>query len=208
MESSGAVRWVWIAAMVAGVSYSLAAWSGWDGGWVIAWKGAGVGLLAVWAAVQARGTDGWLIAGMLALGALGDVLLASVGLTVGAVAFLAGHVVAIMLYRRYARGALHAPVLVIPGATIGLAAALTHDVGVAIYAAGLGTMAECAWGSRFPRRVAWGAVLFVVSDVLIFARMGVLADSIVPTLLVWPTYFAAQALIAHGVVWALREEAA
>ena len=165
-------------------------------------------MLAGWCWERAHRNAG--IVDVLWAGGMGlaAVLLAAVGLTVGAVAFLMGHVVAIMLYRRHARGALYAPVLAIPGATIGLAVALTHDVGVAIYAVGLGAMAGCAWGSLFPRRVAWGAVLFVVSDLLIFARMGVVSDSIVPSLLVWPTYFAAQALIAHGVVSTLRTETA
>ena len=48
--------------------------------------------------------------------------------------------------------------------------------------------------------VALRALLFAVSDLLIFARLGPLAVSIVPTLLVWPLYVAGQAMIAYGVV--------
>jgi uncharacterized membrane protein YhhN len=44
----------WWAAVVAGVSYCVPAWAGWQDAWVIAWKGAGVGLLAVHAALSAR----------------------------------------------------------------------------------------------------------------------------------------------------------
>ena len=40
------------------------------------------------------------VAIVMLLGMLGDVLLNAVGLTTGALAFLAGHVVAIILYRR------------------------------------------------------------------------------------------------------------
>jgi len=36
--------------------------------------------------------------------------------------------------------------------------------------------------------------------------MGLLADSIVPRLLVWPTYFGGQALIAWGVVTTLARK--
>ena len=43
-------------------------------------------------------------------------------------------------------------------------------------------------------------MLFAASDLLIFARLGPLAGSIVPTLLVWPLYVAGQAMIAYGVV--------
>ena len=90
-------------AIAAGASYCLAAWLGWHGPAVTAWKGAGVGLLALWAATRARSADGWLLAAVLALGAIGDVLLDAVGMTAGALAFLAGHLVAIALYLRNRR---------------------------------------------------------------------------------------------------------
>jgi uncharacterized membrane protein YhhN len=193
------------AAIAAGASYCLAAWLGWHGPAVTAWKGAGVGLLALWAATRARSADGWLIAAVLALGAIGDVLLDAVGLTTGAVAFLAGHLVAIALYMRNRRATLSVSQrllgwLVAP-LTIAIAFAMTHAIGVAIYAAALGAMAAVAWTSRFPRyRVGLGAMLFVASDLLIFSRGGPLAGSFLPTLLVWPLYFAGQTLIAAGVV--------
>ena len=65
----------------------------------------------------------------------------------------------------------------------------------------LGAMAATAWVSHFPRHwVGLGAVLFAVSDLLIFARMGPLAGSMLPQVLIWPLYFGGQALIATGVV--------
>lgn len=193
------------AAVVAGASYCLAAWLGWHGPVVTVWKGAGVGLLAAWAATQARSIDGWLIAAVMALGAIGDVLLDAVGLTAGAAAFLAGHLVAITLYLRDRRAAptpsQRLSGLIVAPLTVAIALAMTADVGVAIYAAALGSMAATAWTSSFPRyRVGLGAMLFVASDLLIFSRSGPLAGSFLPTLLVWPLYFAGQALIVIGVV--------
>jgi uncharacterized membrane protein YhhN len=44
-----------------------------------------------------------LLVAVMAFGALGDVLLETSGMTVGALAFLAGHVVAIVLYLRNRR---------------------------------------------------------------------------------------------------------
>ena len=88
---------IFLAALVAGTSYWFADRLIAPGTLHIAWKGAGVGLLAVWAALNARSRDGWLLAAVLALGALGDVLLETAGLTAGAVAFLAGHAVAVFL---------------------------------------------------------------------------------------------------------------
>ena len=65
-------------------------------------------------------------------------------------------------------------------------------------------MAASAWISRFPRyRVGLGAVMFVASDLLIFAKMGPLAGSLIPVLLIWPLYFIGQALIAWGAVTTL-----
>jgi len=202
------MRAILMTAIVAGASYCLAAWLGWDGPAVTAWKGAGVGLLAVWAATRARSADGWLIAAVLALGATGDVLLDAAGLATGAVAFLIGHLVAIVLYLRNRRPVLSVSQRllgwVVAPLTVVIAFAMTQAIGVAIYAAALGVMAATAWTSRFPRfRVGIGAMLFVASDLLIFSRTGPLAGSFVPTLLVWPLYFAGQALIAVGVVESL-----
>jgi uncharacterized membrane protein YhhN len=65
----------------------------------------------------------------------------------------------------------------------------------------LGAMAATAWVSHFPRHwVGLGAVLFAVSDLLIFARTGPLAGSMLPQVLIWPLYFGGQVLIATGVV--------
>ena len=75
-----------IVSIIAGVSYVAA----WDRGLPqvaeLAWKGLGVGLLAVYAALNARTLDGWLLVAVMAFGALGDVLLGAAGLTVGALA--------------------------------------------------------------------------------------------------------------------------
>jgi uncharacterized membrane protein YhhN len=77
---------------------------------------------------------------------------------------------------------------------------------VAGYALGLGAMAAAAWTSSFPRyRVGIGAVLFVASDLLIFARLGPMADSPIPDLLIWPLYYFGQFLICTGVIGELRK---
>ena len=62
--------------------------------------------------------------------------------------------------------------------------------------------------SRFPRyRVGLGAVLFIISDWLIFSRFGAFDLAPLPDALIWPTYYAAQFMIATGVVQTLRAEA-
>ena len=177
----------------------------------IAWKGAGVGLLTIWAALNARGRDGWLITAVMAFGTLGDVLLER-SQTGGALAFLAGHLIAVLLYLAHRRSKktpsqVALAVLLLVGVPV-IAFLLPTDrgaaPGIAIYAAGLGAMAASAWISRFPRyRVGLGAVMFVASDLLIFAKIGPLSGSLLPIILIWPLYFAGQALIAWGAVTTL-----
>ena len=180
----------------------------------ITWKGAGVSLLAVYAALEAKSLDGWLLAVVMAFGALGDVLLGTHGLVVGAVAFLAGHLTAIGLYLKNRRRGLAtrhwliAAILFV--VTTGVAWLLPPDRAgagaIALYASSLAAMAGAAFVSRFPRTLVFaGALMFAVSDLLIFLRTGRPAlDTFPMGLGVWGLYFAGQALIAVGVARTLR----
>ncbi|PZR31012.1 lysoplasmalogenase family protein [Caulobacter segnis] len=216
MSKAASARWVLIASVIAGVSY-IASWGlKLPMPAEVLWKGAGVGLLAVYAALKARATDGWLLAAVMALGALGDVLLVTSGLTIGALAFLAGHLTAIALYARNRRKASTLAFLaaaafipVVVGIAFHLPADRAGAPGVALYATGLSAMAASAWLSRFPRgRVALGALMFVVSDLLIFARGGLLPESFATGLAVWGLYYAGQLMICLGVTAALTTERA
>jgi uncharacterized membrane protein YhhN len=198
------------AAIVAASSYVVGWFLPIPDGVDVVWKGAGVSLLALYAALNARSLDGWLLALVMAFGALGDMLLETHGLVVGALAFLAGHVTATGLYLRNRRPALAgadwATAVAIVAVVTVTAFLLPPDrsgaPGVALYAFGLSVMAATAWLSRFPRAlVAAGALMFAVSDLLIFLRTGRPALDILPMgLAVWGLYFAGQALIAVGVV--------
>lgn len=200
---------IWWAALFAGVSYMWAVQQDLNGPAIVAWKGSGVALLALWAAANARTRDGWWIAAVLAFGALGDMLIDAVGQIPGALAFTGGHILAIILYWRNRRPSL-SPSQRLLGALLAPATVLVSwlfipdagdALGIAAYSAFLGLMAAMAWTSRFSRyRVGIGAVLFVVSDWFIFARLGGRIDPDVARLLIWPLYFAGQALIARGVV--------
>ena len=175
---------------------------------LVAWKGTGVALLAVWAFLHPRGPVVLRIGLVMALCAAGDVLL-EWNQTAGAGAFLLAHLEAISLYLRNRRTATtnsqRLAALALLVLTPLLAWQLTGSLAVAVYASALGAMAACAWMSRFSRyRVGLGAALFVASDLLIFARMGVLADSSLPGLLIWPLYFLGVLLICTGVIDSLR----
>ena len=206
---------VLIASILVGVSY-VAAWDrGLPQAAELTWKGLSVGLLAVYAALNARNLDGWLLVAVMAFGALGDVLLGAAGLTVGALAFLAGHLVAIGLYLRNrrpspTRSQVALAIVLVPAVVI-VAFLLPADrataPGVAVYSLGLALMAATAWLSRFPRyRVGAGALMFVVSDLLIFGRGGPWPDSFAVGLAVWGLYYFGQMLICVGVVKTLNAE--
>lgn len=156
-----------------------------------------------------------LLALIMALSALGDMML-EVQFQLGALCFLASHIAAISLYLRHRRFTLTpsqklagaALLLLTPVIAFLLPADRAQAPNAALYALALGGMASAAWLSSFPRyRVGLGAVLFVVSDLLIFAQMGPLASSVAPDLLIWPTYYAGQFLICTGVASTLRRHA-
>lgn len=201
-----------LASLLAGISYYFIRHGTVPDIYEWAWKGAGVALLAVYALARHKGADSRQIAAVMTFGALGDVLIELV-LEWGAIAFLIGHLIAIHLYWRHRRGNLGfsqkltglALLVLVPLVAFLIPADRAAAPGIALYSAGLGAMAAAAWTSSFPRyRVGIGAVMFVISDLLIFARMGALAQIPLPDLLIWPLYYFGQFLICTGVVGELR----
>lgn len=198
--------------LVAAISYYFISDAPIPGLYLLLWKGLGVGFLAVYAAVRHHSADSRLLSGVMALGAVGDMLI-EIDMIYGAVAFLLGHIVAIALYARHRRRTITISqrlfaVLLVPG-TVLIAWALPMDRagagGIAVYSLFLAAMAAMAWTSDFPRyRVGTGALLFVASDLLIFARLGPLEGSAIPDWLVWPLYYFGQFLICTGIVQTLR----
>lgn len=195
-----------------GISYFFVTDAPIGGLYLTLWKGAGVTFLAIYAARRGRGLDGMLIAAVMAFGAAGDMAL-ELSLMVGGALFAIGHVLAIVLYRRNRRSTpsgsqkLAAAALLI--FTPLIAALMTYplpDWPVAtLYSLVVGAMAAAAWLSRFPRyRVGIGGVMFVVSDLLIFGRESGYIAPVITEWLIWPLYYAAQFLIATGVVQSLR----
>lgn len=198
--------------LVAGISYFFVQNSQLPGLYLMAWKGAGVALLAVYAMVRHSGADSRQIAVVMAFGALGDVLII-LQLEWGAISFLIGHLIAIHLYLRHRRAKLTLSqkaaavcfLLLIPVISFLLPVDRAAAPGVALYATGLGAMTAAAWTSTFSRyTVGIGAVMFAVSDLFIFAEIGPLKGSAIPDLLIWPLYYFGQFLICTGVIGELR----
>lgn len=200
-----AVRLLVAASVAFGLSYPLL-WDHLPGpALAMAIKGAGVGLLAIAAALRARSMEGWLLASVMALGAAGDVLL-EISLAAGAMAFAAGHLVAIYLYRRSRRldtdqqdWAIAALILLVAAAVPGiLLQGRAEALPFTAYALLLGAMAASAWLSRFSRLlVALGAILFLASDMLIAFRMASGYAGLGPP--IWLLYYVGQLMIFLGV---------
>ncbi|MDP5104313.1 MAG: lysoplasmalogenase [Erythrobacter sp.] len=185
-----------------------------EGTWGLLAKGASVGLLALYVLLRVpqgkHHADGLLLALALALASAGDVAIELDQLAGGAF-FAAAHVAALVLYLRN-RHPRPSPVQNIIGLSLLIGTplvsyVLSGEIRIAIYASFLGAMAAAAWMSHYPRyRVGTGAVLFVISDWLIFSRMGTYDLAPLPDLLIWPLYYIAQVMIATGVVQCLRGE--
>jgi uncharacterized membrane protein YhhN len=203
-------RWLVALSLVFGLGYPLLWGLALPAAAMIAVKGAGVALLALAAASGARTLDGWLLAGLMALGATGDVLL-EVDFAAGAAAFAAGHVPAILLYlrNRRAAGTLDwAVAALLPLCAGAIPALLLHPRPEAWpfagYALLLGAMAATAWLSRFPRLVPLGAFLFLASDMLIAVRMA--GGETWLGLPIWLLYYVGQLMIFLGVTSSLPAE--
>lgn len=184
------------------------------GSWLALWKGAGVGFLAIYAVHRGPGRDGVLISIVMTLCALADVTIQFSFLAGGAI-FAIGHMVAIGLYvsnrRERTSGSQKAAGVALLVTTPVLAGTLTYPLDnwwlAALYAALVGAMAGTAWTSHFPRyRVGVGALLFVVSDLVLFAQEAGHISRDLSDWLVWPLYYSGQFLIATGVIQTIRKE--
>ena len=202
-----------LASLLAGLSYP-ASWLflPLEGAlFAIIWKVAAVGLLVPFALRRHHEGEFLWLAVMLAFYALGDGLI-ELSMIAGALAFAAGHFVGIAIYLRHRRiGAafsqklLAATILLLtPVIAYGLPGNAPEGMQVAAYSVILAAMAAMAWNSNFPRyRVGTGAVLFVISDLLIFARLGPLADSELASIAIWYLYYFGVFLIATGIAQTL-----
>ena len=184
--------------------------------WLVPLKGCAAGLLALYAFVRFRMSDTRLLGAMFLLAALGDMAI-EWDFIAGAIFFFGYHMIAIALYLRHPREAASgsqktaavAMLLATPAIFWLLPADRAMAWPTALYGLALGGMAACAWLSAFSRyRVGIGAVLFLVSDLLIVAGMGPLMGERLHQWLIWPLYYLGQLLICLGVIDRLRRAGA
>jgi uncharacterized membrane protein YhhN len=200
-----------VASLIFGLSYPLSWQLDWPGLVETLWKMGGVGFLAAYALRKHNSGEFRYLAAVLALWALGDGLI-EIDMIYGALAFAAGHVVAIALFLQHRRvkAALSQKLLAVAVFVLApdIAFFLAPDRGAglqfAIYTLFVAAMAGLAWHSNFPRyRVGLGAMAFVASDLLIFAREGALAGAGWIGLAIWALYYGGVLMIATGVVTTL-----
>ena len=199
-----------LASLCASLAFYLLAGSPLGEFWQILLKGAGVGFLAIYAWQRTSGLDGAILTLALALSAAADMTL-ELNFEAGGALFALSHAVAVVLYLRNRRDRTAPSQLMLAIALLVVTPLvsflLSERIEIAAYSLFLGVMAAAAWTSRFPRyRVGAGAVLFVLSDWLIFSQMGSFDLGLLPDYLIWPVYFAGQFMIATGVVQCLRGE--
>lgn len=202
-----------LASLLAGLSFPVT----WlllplEGGlFAVIWKMAAVGFLVPFALRRHHDGEFVPLAVMLAFYALGDGLI-EFSMIAGALAFAVGHLIGIWLYFRHRRVGptfsqkLLAVTILLLTPVIAYFLPPTPDEGIQVAAYGiiLAAMAAMAWSSNFPRyRVGMGAILFVISDLLIFARLGPLADSEFTSIAIWYLYYFGVLMIAVGVAQTL-----
>ena len=181
--------------------------------YLIPLKGSAVGLLALYCFMRHSSPDARLMGWELGAAALGDMAI-EIDRTIGSTLFFLYHVLALGVYLRNRRPQLAKVQSWVVGLTLILVPLigylLPYDrdqaLETALYALALGAMASGAWASNFPRyRVGAGAMLFVLSDILLFAEMGPLGGTEWPGILVWPIYYLGQFLICTGVIQTLSK---
>ena len=212
MDKTHLAKWALWASLLAGVSYLIPVAAQAQGPAILVWKGLGVGLLAVHAGLRATTGVGRQIVLVLALGAAGDVVL-NLHFASGAVLFALGHCVAMHLYWQNRRRLLpFSQKLLVAATLLGvplIAWLLTMQLPVLIYTLFLTGMAASAWASQFPRyQTGLGAMLFVASDLLIFAQMGQATPALGMGIAIWALYYSGQLLIALGVLATERDTGA
>lgn len=208
-----------LGSLAAAIFYYFMRNSAMPGLYLIGWKGAAVGFLAIYALLYAPGINARILAVAMALAACGDMALEIDAFWAG-LCFFASQLVLISLFLRNPREmpsrsqklTALALLLLVPLLAHNLAAGIHSaptqmGVGTNIFFSGLatGAVAATAWASRFPRyRTGLGAVLAVCAFLLLLAAQGPLAGSRLPYLLGWPLYYAGQFLICTGVTLTLR----
>lgn len=210
---------IWLVAVVLGFAYFLTA-LGRSGVMfeqlalipkpiIVAWKGAFTFVLAASVYMASMNRSARLISAALAISAVADMLLVTVGIVAGGVGFAIAHALAILGYVGYrsprlspARStiAVAFPLLVTLG-TCALLWSADKPWAIGMFVLLSSSMAASALLSRFPLWLSGlGAMVFVLSDALFFADLAVFGGSGKLGWLTWACFATGYALVARGAM--------
>jgi hypothetical protein len=214
-----AAKLIWLVAVVLGSAYFLTA-LGRSGVMfeqlaliskpiIVAWKGAFTFMLAASVYMASMNRSARLIAGALAVSAVADMLLVTVGIVAGGVGFAVAHALAILGYLGYRSPRLSAARSSIAGAfpllvTLGICALLWSagkPWAIGMFVLLSSSMAASALLSRFPIWLSGlGAMVFVLSDALFFADLALFGGSGKLGWQTWACFATGYALVARGAM--------
>lgn len=176
-------------------------------------KGFSAAFLAFYCFARHASADAKLMGWAFGAAALADIAI-EFDLYLGGLIFVLFNALAIGVFMRNRREALSGPQSWLVGLVLILTPVIAYflvvDEGLrwnaTLYALSLGGMVSAAWASNFPRyRVGAGAMLVLLSQLVILARIGPLAGVDWPDIMVWPIYYLGQFLICTGVIQTLRK---
>lgn len=182
--------------------------------YLIGFKGAAVGFLAIYALLRHTGPDARLLAGSLAIAAAADVML-ELYPAYALMLFFAAHLFALALFLRNGRPlpsrsqktAAVAILVLIPLIVAIRTVGQPGFASASLYALTLSAMAAAAWMSRFSRyRVGAGALLIAAAQFLIVTGLSSTWSPQAAMRVSWPLYYIGQFLLATGVIQSLRRE--
>lgn len=174
---------------------------------VVATKGLFSVLLAVSVFAARKGRASAMVGAALAISAVGDMLLVTLGSAAGGMAFALAHLVAGYAYATTRRADNSAPVWIFAMAVPVIAVACScfvlwgsdQNMLLSLFPLLSASMAALAILSRFPIWLSGpGAAIFVASDVLFLADLGMLQHSGAWGFLTWASYAVGYAMVARG----------
>lgn len=177
---------------------------------IVATKGLFSALLAMSVFAARKGSASLVIGAALAISAVGDMLLVTIGAAAGGLAFAIGHLLAGFAYAKNQRvdnsaaiwmAAIAVPLIAVFSSYLVLRVS-DQSILMALFPLMSAGMAALAILSRFPLWLSGlGAAIFVASDVLFLADLGVLHQSGELGFLTWASYAVGYAMVARGAAF-------
>lgn len=177
---------------------------------IVATKGLFSVLLAISVFAARKGLASQMVGTALAISAVGDMLLVTVGSAAGGLAFAIAHLVAGYAYATNRREN-NTAALWIAASAVPLIAVISsylmlrgsdQNILISLFPLLSASMAALAILSRFPLWLSGlGAAIFVASDVLFLADLGILRRSGEWGFLTWASYAVGYAMVARGAAF-------